>query len=191
MKNKVKSIAKDYLERHINTASQINLAEIDKGIELIVNALNKGNQILTMGNGGSATTASHYITDWNKGISYQKKKRLKCICLNDNVPTIMAYSNDVSYEVIFIEQLKNLMMPGDLVIGISGSGNSTNIIKAIEYANENGSITLGICGYDGGKLKKIAQHSVWINVNDMQIVEDLHLAFGHIVMQTLCDYNNQ
>ena len=188
MEQTLKSITKVYIEKHINAASRLDIPEIDKGIELIFNALENSNQIFTMGNGGSAATASHYIADWNKGISYQKKKRLKGICLNDNVPTVMAYSNDVSYESIFVEQLKNFMQEGDLIIGISGSGNSMNVIKAIEYANENGGATLGICGYNGGKLKQIAQHSIWVNVNDMQIVEDLHLAFGHIVMQTLCGY---
>lgn len=187
MQNTFQSITKTYIEKHIKSALEINTVEIDKGIELILNALKNGKQIFTMGNGGSAATASHYIADWNKGISYKKEKRLKCICLNDNIPTIMAYSNDVSYDVIFVEQLKNLMNEEDLVIGISGSGNSMNVINAIDYANNNGGITLGICGYDGGKLKRIAQNSIWINIHDMQIVEDLHLIFGHIVMQTLCN----
>ena len=180
------SITKLYIERHISAASRLNVAEIDKGVELISDALENNKQIFTMGNGGSAATASHYIADWNKGISYQKEKRLRCICLNDNIPTMMAYSNDVSYESVFVEQLKNFMQEGDLVIGISGSGNSMNVINAIEYANENKGVTLGICGYSGGKLKQIAKHSIWVNINDMQIVEDLHLTFGHIVMQSLC-----
>jgi D-sedoheptulose 7-phosphate isomerase len=90
---------------------------------------------------------------------------------------------------VFIEQLKNVLEDGDLVIGISGSGNSENVIRAIQYANENNALTLGICGYEGGKLKEKSQYQVWAPVNDMQLSEDIHFFFGHIVMQKLCGYN--
>jgi D-sedoheptulose 7-phosphate isomerase len=97
-----------------------------------------------------------------------------------------AYSNDISYDDVYSEQLKNLMDPGDLVIAVSGSGNSENVVRAIKYANESGGVTLAICGYDGGKIKKLAQHSLWIPSFDMQICEDLHFVFGHMVMKSLC-----
>jgi D-sedoheptulose 7-phosphate isomerase len=100
----------------------------------------------------------------------------------------MSYSNDVSFEDVFSEQLKNILKPNDLLIAISGSGNSENIIRAVEYANENDATTLGLCGYSGGRLKEKAQNSIWVNKNDMQISEDLHFIFGHIVMQSLCGY---
>jgi D-sedoheptulose 7-phosphate isomerase len=100
----------------------------------------------------------------------------------------MAYSNDFSFEDVFREQLKNILCEGDLVIAISGSGNSENIIRAVEYANDNNAVTLGLSGFDGGKLKKISQNSIWANVNDMQLVEDIHAIFGHFVMQKLCNY---
>jgi len=104
---------------------------------------------------------------------------------------ITAYANDISYQDIFIEQLKPILKSDDLVIGISGSGNSENVLRAIRYANENGGKTLGICGYDGGKLKNLAHHALWIDVDDMQLSEDLHLIFGHIVMQAMCGYIDQ
>ena len=99
---------------------------------------------------------------------------------------ISAYSNDVSYQDVFIEQLKNIAVPGDLVIAISGSGNSENVIRAVNYANEIGCETLGLCGYDGGRLKSIAKHVIWANIDDMQLSEDTHAIFGHMVMKTLC-----
>lgn len=178
--------AQTYFEKLTATIQDMDKARIDAAIALIETAWKNKKQIFTLGNGGSAATASHYICDWNKGISYGQTNRIRGICLNDNLGTLMAYANDVSYEVVFVEQLKNFLNPGDLVIGISGSGNSPNVLRAIEYANENGAVTLGLCGYDGGKLKSLAQHHVWVPVRDMQIVEDLHLTFGHMVMQKLC-----
>jgi D-sedoheptulose 7-phosphate isomerase len=98
----------------------------------------------------------------------------------------MSYGNDVSFQDIFVEQLKNILQADDLVIAISGSGNSENVIRAVRYANEHGAISLGLCGYGGGRLRELAQHVVWVNVNDMQLSEDVHAIFGHIVMQRLC-----
>jgi len=108
--------------------------------------------------------------------------------LNDNLPTMMAYANDMSYDDIFWEPLKNYFQPGDFVIGISGSGNSKNVLKAIEWAGENGGVTIGLTGYDGGKLKQIAHHGVHIPVNDMQITEDLHMVLDHCVMSVLTNH---
>ena len=97
-----------------------------------------------------------------------------------------AYSNDISYDDVYSEQLKNLMDPGDLVIAVSGSGNSENVVRALEYANGAGGVTLAISGYDGGKIKQLAQHSLWVPSFDMQLCEDLHFIFGHMVMKSLC-----
>lgn len=113
-----------------------------ESINTVINLLEKAyqgeRQVFIMGNGGSASTASHLACDFNKGLSYGKRKRFKVISLNDNLPTLLAYANDVSYEEVFVEQLRNFFNPEDYVIGISGSGNSPNVIKAIEYANQNG-----------------------------------------------------
>jgi D-sedoheptulose 7-phosphate isomerase len=155
---------------------------INMVINLLQKAYEEGQQVFIMGNGGSASTASHFACDFNKGLSYGKRKRFKVISLNDNLPILLAYANDVSYENVFVEQLKNFFNPKDYVIGISGSGNSKNVIKAIEYANQNGGITIGFCGYSGGKLKEIAQYFIHVPINDMQISEDLHMIMVHLIM---------
>lgn len=175
---------KKYTSNLASTVKLMQPDEVNKALNIIASAYEDEKTIFIMGNGGSASTASHIACDINKGISFGKKKRFKMICLNDNIPTMLAYANDVSYDDIFVEQLKNFLKPEDVVIGISGSGNSTNILKAIEYANQSGAVSVGICGYDGGKLKKTAKYSIHVDINDMQIVEDIHLVIGHIIMRT-------
>lgn len=177
-----------YLERLAGVIQAADKRQIDQGVELIYNAWQHGRQIIVFGNGGSSLTAQHYINDWNKSIYASTKKPFRGVCLSENMGLVTSYANDVSYQDIFIEQLKPVLRPQDLVIGISGSGNSENVLRAIHYANENNAVTLGICGYNGGKLKQLARHHVWINVNDMQLSEDMHMVFGHIVMQKLCGY---
>jgi len=165
---------------------KMDRASIDNGVAVIAKAWREGRQIITLGNGGSAMTALHFITDWNKSVYLANGVQFRGRTLSDNMGLLTAYANDISYADVFIEQLKNVMQPGDLVIAISGSGNSENVIRAVNYANENGAVTLGLCGYRGGKLKDAAQHVVWADVDDMQLCEDVHAIFGHIVMQTLC-----
>lgn len=162
----------------------LDRAEIESFMKVLLSARDNGKHIFIMGNGGSASTASHFCCDFNKGMSYQQDKKFKMICLNDNVATMLAYANDVSYENVFVEQLKNFLQEGDVVIGISGSGNSKNVLRAIEYANMKGAITVGLTGYNGGILKQIAKCSVNANVNDMQISEDIHMMLCHLI------YNN-
>ena len=141
-----------------------------------------------MGKGGSGFTAQHFINDWNKSIFLSSGKQFRGRCLTENIGLITSYANDISYEDIFVEQLKNILEPEDLVIGISGSGNSENVLRAIDYSNKNGHPTIGLCGFDGGKLKQLAKYVVWVPINDMQISEDIHFTFGHLVMQSLCKY---
>jgi D-sedoheptulose 7-phosphate isomerase len=174
-------------------AGQLNKAletvsadEFEVLVRLLESATQDGQQVFVMGNGGSGATASHMVCDLNKGVSFGLEKRLRVICLNDNMPTILAYANDVSYEEVFVEQLKNFLRPGDVVIGISGSGNSLNVLKAIRYANQSGAHTVGLTGFDGGKLAKEVHTSLWVNVNDMQQAEDVHLILFHVLMQVLC-----
>ena len=148
-----------------------------------------------MGNGGSAATASHWVCDFNKGCSINpnnnnSSKRFKMICLNDNIATMLAYANDTSYDDIFVEQLRNYFSPGDVVIGISGSGNSNNVLKAINYTNENGGITIGLCGFNGGMLYSIAHVPILANIHDMQKVEDVHTIITHMAMQRVCEILN-
>ena len=176
----------NYIKSHIEVFSSIKISEINVAIEMIDSAFKNGKKIAVCGNGGSALTASHYITDWNKMINLVTGKKFMGICLSDNIGQVTAYANDLSYDDIYSEQIKNILDPGDLLIGISGSGNSENIVKAIKKANEIGIKTLSICGFDGGKIKDLANNSIWINSFDMQLCEDAHMAFGHIVMKHFC-----
>jgi D-sedoheptulose 7-phosphate isomerase len=176
-----------YLTRLLTCLNSLDRAELDHGIGLIRDAWLNERQIITLGNGGSAMTALHFITDWNKMVHLATGKRFRGRTLVDNVGMVTAYANDLSFADVFIEQLKNVAVCGDLVIAISGSGNSENVVRAVTYANEIGCETLGLCGFSGGKLKQIAKNVVWANVQDMQLCEDVHAIFGHIVMRALCD----
>lgn len=166
------------------------LARFDvEAFEWIVNSIldvyeNK-RTIFIMGNGGSGSTASHFAGDINKGCCLDLDKKFKVICLNDNIPTMLAYANDLDYESVFIEQLKNFFDSGDLVIGISGSGNSKNVLHAIRYANENGGKTIGLTGYSGGKLRQCVDIAYVAESDDMQKIEDLHMIIVHIIMQAV------
>jgi len=159
--------------------------DINQVVNILLQAYQQRQQVFVMGNGGSAATASHLACDFNEGISEGKAKRFRVIALTDNVPSITAIANDIGYERIFVQQLSSLMEPGDYVIGISGSGNSENVIRAIDYANEHGAITIGFTGYSGGRLKQKAQYNIHINIDDMQVAEDLHMVLNHIMMRVL------
>ena len=176
----------NYLAAHARLADRIDPHAFQSGIDAVRRAFERGSQIITCGNGGSAYAASHFITDWNKMVNLATGRKFRGISLCDNIGIVTAFANDVSYDQVFAGQLKAILAPGDLVIAISGSGNSKNVVKAVEYANQAGAETLAIVGYDGGTLKKIATHCVWVPSFDMQLCEDLHLMFGHMVMKTLC-----
>jgi D-sedoheptulose 7-phosphate isomerase len=149
--------------------------------DLLMNARDNEKTIFVFGNGGSGANASHICGDFVKGVSYGLEKGFRVICLNDNIPTLMAIANDISYEDIFVEQLKNFLKKNDVVIGISGSGNSMNIVKALEYANKVGATTIALCGYSGGKIKNIAKISIHAEIDNMEVVEDVHLVIAHCI----------
>jgi D-sedoheptulose 7-phosphate isomerase len=174
-----------YAEGLKKSLDSVPVDKFEELVQLMESSTQEGRQVFVMGNGGSGSTASHMVCDLNKGVSFGLEKRLRVICLNDNVATILAYANDVSYDEVFVEQLKNFVRPGDVVIGISGSGNSLNVLKAIRYANEAGAHTVGLTGFDGGKLAKEVKTSLWVNVHDMQKAEDVHLIIFHVLMQVL------
>jgi D-sedoheptulose 7-phosphate isomerase len=176
----------DYFKAHADLASKLNVNMFNAGIDLIKKKFDDGKKIITCGNGGSASTALHYITDWNKMVNLATGKKFRGISLCDNIGLITAYGNDISYDEVFAGQLKAIMDEGDLLIAISGSGNSPNIVKAVEYANSIGGDTLAVVGYDGGKVKELSGTAVWVESFDMQLCEDVHLMFGHMVMKTLC-----
>ena len=159
--------------------------QFERVIDAMLDAYYNDKHIFTMGNGGSASTASHWVCDINKGCSLGKEKKFKMMCLNDSISTMLAYANDLSYEDVFVEQLKNFFVSGDVVIGISGSGNSENVLRAIDYANNNGGTTVGLCGYSGGKLFQMVDIPVLAKVDDMQKVEDIHMIVVHMSMQRI------
>jgi len=176
----------NYLAAHARLAQELDTADFQAGIDVIKATFEAGKKIITCGNGGSAYTASHYITDWNKMINLATGRKFRGLSLCDNIGLVTAFGNDLSYDEVFAGQLRAIMDEGDLLVAISGSGNSPNVLKAVEYANGAGGNTLAVVGYDGGKLKPMAKSSVWVNSFDMQLCEDVHLMFGHMVMKTLC-----
>jgi len=178
--------ASGYTKKLGELLGRLDFAAIDAGVDLIEKAWRDGKQIIALGNGGSSLTALHFINDWNKSVFLSSVIPFRGRTLVDNIGLVMSYANDVSFEDVFAEQLKNILQPGDLVIALSGSGNSENVIRAVQYANDHGATTLGLCGYRGGKLKETAKHVIWVDADDMQLSEDVHFFFGHIVMQRLC-----
>ena len=178
--------ATTYLNTLSHHLARLDCEAIDRGVALIRDAWLGGRQVITLGNGGSALTALHFITDWSKMIPIATGKPFRGRSLLDNIGLITAYGNDIAFDDIFAEQVRNLASEGDLVLAISGSGNSENVIRAVELANRMGCITLGLCGFEGGRLRQAAQHVIWADVPDMQFSEDIHAIFGHIVMKALC-----
>jgi D-sedoheptulose 7-phosphate isomerase len=183
-------LIREYLStysKELKTAlDSVSPERFEEFVRLLESAWHEERQIFLMGNGGSGSTASHAACDLNKGVSFGLRRRFRVSCLSDSVPTLTAYANDVSYEDIFVEPLKNFLRPGDLVVGISGSGNSPNVLKAVAYANEHGAHTVGLSGYGGGKLAGMVRTSLVVAVDDMQKAEDVHFILFHVAMQVLC-----
>jgi D-sedoheptulose 7-phosphate isomerase len=170
-----------YLQALQATLSQLDLGQVEVMAKLLLEAYDAGKTVYVFGNGGSGATASHMAGDFVKGVSYGLEKRFRMICLNDNFTGLSAYSNDISYDLIFVEPLKNFLQPGDVVIGLSGSGNSKNVVLALEYARSAGASTIALCGYSGGKIHELADVSVHAPIHNMEISEDLHLITFHMV----------
>lgn len=174
-----------YREREIAVLNSLDLNSVNQVMNVLEDARLHGKRIFICGNGGSAATASHYCCDFNKGVSENQKDKYNFECLNDNVPTLMAVANDIGYEEVFRFPLKNKMKSGDILIGISGSGNSKNVVNAMEYAKNIGGTTIAIVGYSGGKMKEMADYNIHVNINDMQISEDIHMMLDHMMMYVL------
>jgi D-sedoheptulose 7-phosphate isomerase len=159
----------------------IDLQKVTKAIEWFGEAREQGRMIFVCGNGGSAATASHFACDIVKGCSFNRTSRFRIMALTDSLPTITAYSNDLGYDSVFVEQLKNFAQPGDLFMGISGSGNSPNVLRAMEYANSVGCRTIGLTGRDGGQLGPIAQLQIRVAEPHMGRIEDGHMIVCHMI----------
>ncbi|MCH3909419.1 MAG: SIS domain-containing protein [Bacilli bacterium] len=183
-----KNEIKEYYAREIKVIEELDADELNKAMNALLEHYEKETNIYVFGNGGSSATASHMVCDFNKGTCYNVEKRFRFICLNDNIPTMMALANDVSFDDVFYYQLENKLKKEDLVLAISGSGNSHNVIKAVEYAKKVGCEIMGMTGYDGGKLDKMSDYHLHVPADDMQITEDLHMGFDHMIMQIFWKY---
>ena len=159
----------------------IDLDKVAQAIEILRQARDQERTIFTCGNGGSAATASHFVCDMVKGASFGRPSRFRVMALGDNQPTVTAYSNNVDYECAFVEQLKNFARPGNVVIAISGSGNSPNVLRAVEYGNSIGCRTIALTGRDGGKLGPLAQLNVQAAHPHMGRIEDCHMIVMHMI----------
>lgn len=181
---------KAYLELEKNTIDKLDVDAVNAAMNLIMDAYEGRHTIYIFGNGGSSATASHYQNDFNKGLSEYIENKFRFQCLNDNMSTVMAIANDVGFEEVFRFQLRGRLESGDIIIAISGSGNSKNVINAVEYAKEQGNKVIGMTGFEGGKLKALSDVSLHVNVMSMQITEDVHMIFDHMIMaifyKTLC-----
>ncbi len=177
--------AAPYVSRLQEELARISLQELEGWADLIYRAWENDRWVFILGNGGSGTTASHMSEDLGKStlrpedLKDESKKRLKVLSLTDNAGWIMAVGNDVAYDQIFVQQLMNYGGKGDLVIAISGSGNSPNVLNAVDWANRHGLTTFGLTGYSGGKLKHMAQHGLHVPLDDMGMVESIHLCLFH------------
>ena len=170
-----------YLSQVAVALDKLPLEVVTRIIEVIDQARMKGARIYTFGNGGSAATASHFASDLSKGTICQGKPRIRAHALVDNMPIFSAWANDTNYDEIFGEQLENLVESGDIVIGISGSGNSANVLRGLEIAKRKGAFTVGLTGFEGGKLKDIVDISIIVPSNSMEQIEDVHLLLCHLI----------
>lgn len=184
----------NYINLEIDTLRKLDVDAINDALNLLMETAKNHKRIYVFGNGGSSATASHIQNDFGKGVSEYVEDKFRFQCLNDNVPTVMAIANDIGFEEIFRFQLRDVIEPGDVVIAISGSGNSANVINAVEYAKEQGNKIIGMTGFSGGKLKELSDISLHAPINSMQVTEDIHMIFDHLMMsmfyQHLCGRNH-
>src|SRR5690349_3885000 len=169
-----------YRNRLADTLGSIDLGAVSQVIAALAEARRNGRHIFVCGNGGSASTASHFVCDMVKGASFNREKRFRIMALTDSLPTLTAYSNDVHYECVFVEQLKNFAQPGDVVMAISGSGNSPNVLRAVEYGNSIGCRTIALSGRNGGKLGPLAELNIQASNPHMGRIEDVHMIVLHM-----------
>jgi D-sedoheptulose 7-phosphate isomerase len=180
-----------FLRRIGEELTRIDEGEVRRLADAIYQCYSSGQSVFICGNGGSGSNASHFCEDLGKGtlrredFDDDRKKRLRVLSLTDNTPYILAWGNDEGFDRVFVEQLKNFANPGDLLIAISGSGNSPNVVRAVDWANRHGVKTFGCTGFSGGKLRALAQQGFHVPLDDMGIVESIHLAAFHWVVDNL------
>ncbi|GHU63253.1 phosphoheptose isomerase [Bacteroidia bacterium] len=186
-KELVKDHFDEYRKKLNDLLDQVNIEDVEKALTAIITAFKNGNTVYVCGNGGSAATASHMQCDFSFFVRYFTKFKPKFIALTDNVPMMTAVGNDTSFDDIFIEQLKGRFNPEDVIICISASGNSENIVRAAEYANEAGGTSIGFVGFSGGKLKEVCTISLYTEnpKGDYGPIEDLHMIYDHMMVNYL------
>lgn len=180
---------RDYFIGVQNLLNEIPFDAVDRVVEALATANHEDRTVFICGNGGSAATATHFVCDLAKRPIVAGQPRFRVVGLADNVSIMTAISNDISYEAVFAEQLLPLVREGDVVIGISGSGNSRNVLNAMQVARDAGALTVGFCGYDGGKLKGMVDLPVHIPCHVMPMVEDAHLMLEHAICERLLALN--
>lgn len=181
----VQSLAEAYVAEMQTLMHELPLTAVPPVVEALLSARRQGRHILVCGNGGSAATASHFVNDLNKGTNVAGKRRFRAVGLVDNTPLLMAWSNDTDYEHALAEQVVNFVEPGDVLIAISGSGNSPNVLRAVEVAHAHGAITVGVTGFNGGQLKSLVDLSLHVPSHCMEQVEDAHMILCHTLTVTL------
>jgi len=164
---------------------ELAVDKLERVAEILLRAQREGRKVFFLGNGGSASTASHMAVDFGKGTAMQGQPRLRAISLTDNIGLITAWANDSAYESVFQEQLDNLLEPQDVVVGISASGNSANVLRAMEFARQRGAVTIGLIGFGGGKLKDLVDVDITVASRNYGQIEDFHLSLDHILSQYL------
>jgi D-sedoheptulose 7-phosphate isomerase len=182
------NFAKKYLTETLPLFQEYAKPEFQMAMNAMVQAYHSGGTVYICGNGGSAGTAGHMVNDLAKGSVVEGRKRLRVIGLADNMSLLTAYANDCGYESIFVEQMKSLWKRGDVLIAISCSGNSPNVVKAAEYARANDGYVIGLIGFSGGKLKDLCQHPIHFKSFNYGAVEDAQLMFSHLSSQYLYQY---
>jgi D-sedoheptulose 7-phosphate isomerase len=176
----------DYTEYVGRALGSVDTAEVEKLIESLFEAYRSGATVFVIGNGGSAANASHFAQDLAKGTcsSMEQERRIRALSLTDNIAFFSALGNDEGYDQVFVQQLRTFYRPGDLLVSISGSGNSPNVIRAVEFANANGMKTIGITGFSGGKLKDMSHEQVHVPLDDMCTAESIHsIVFHYVILE--------
>lgn len=178
---------RDYFEALKSLLDAVEPAEIARVVEVLFDAYKSDRRLVLCGNGGSASTASHLVCDLAKNIYLDGGKPFEVVALTDSPALLSAWGNDTHFDNVFAGQARTWLREGDVLIAISGSGNSPNILRVVEVANEVGATSVGFCGYEGGKLAEVARISIVVRQRNMQQVEDLHMIFGHVVFSALRD----
>jgi D-sedoheptulose 7-phosphate isomerase len=181
------SLIEGYFSMLTGLLERIDSAEVERIVDALVQAWQNGNNVLLMGNGGSSSSVSHIVADLQKNIQLETGRPMKTICLSDCTPLLSAWANDSAWDNVFAPQIRCWAGPGDVVIGVSGSGNSMNVINGVEAANGLGATTFGLAGYSGGKLKNTAQHCIVVESDNMQRIEDVHMALLHAIFLAVMD----